>query len=122
MKKSLLKKICLCMGLLVICSNTALAKKVRYTSQALRDPFQNPFEIYTFVEEEQIEPSVVGSTLGHLRVQGIVWGTDMPQAIVNNTVVKVGEVIGGAEIVDIRKEGVYVLYKGGQYILRPIIK
>ena len=130
MKKSLLKKIIFCLGLLTFLlliltyplvraqikpkkSFTTKARKVRYTSQDLRDPFQSPFEM----GESPTEGPAVG--LPQLTVQGMVWGSKMPQAIINNTVVKVGEVIEGAEILDIRKEGVYVLYQGRQYILRP---
>ena len=75
----------------------------------------------TYVEKETPKPPEQYG-LAHLQVQGIVWGTEMPQAIINNTVVRVGEIIGEVEILDIRKEGVYVLYQGGQYILRSVIK
>lgn len=106
------------------------AKKVKYTSQDLRDPFKSPFEIEMESlgepppppPEEQPPPKQILSYLqSRLEVQGIVWGSETPQAIINNVVLKVGEVIGGAEIIDIRKEGVYVLYEGRQYILRPVI-
>ena len=45
----------------------------------------------------------------------------MPQVIINGMVLRVGEVIQGAEILSIRKEGVYVLHEGNQYILRSVI-
>ena len=129
MKKNLLKKIIFCFGFLAIgllivtyswslspaAPKIGLAKKVEYTSGNLRDPFESPFEMGDEVATE----SVVG--LPQLQVQGMIWGSAMPQAIVNNTIVKIGEIVDGAEILDIRKEGVYVLYEGKQYILRPII-
>ena len=59
--------------------------------------------------------------LSHLQVQGMVWSSKMPQAIINDTVVSIGEVIDDAEILDIRKEGIYLLYQGRQYIIRPSI-
>ncbi|MBL7085393.1 MAG: hypothetical protein ISS43_04730 [Candidatus Omnitrophica bacterium] len=132
MKKFLLKRSIFCLGFLASLTlfliyslnrvqaspQKETARKVKYTSYNLRDPFQSPFEM---VEAETIEPTVIGADLPHLRVQGIVWGSKVPQAIINNTVVKVGEIIEGAEIIDIRKEGVYVLYEEGQYILRPSI-
>lgn len=94
------------------------ATTVKYTSQDLRDPFQSPFEMGVGA----IEQPMVSPGLTHLKIQGIVWGSKMPQAIINNAVVGVGEVIAGVEILDIRREGVYVLYEGRQYILRPTIK
>ena len=132
MKKTLLKKLTFCLGFLSLLSlilTFSLAgaqlspkpglPKVEYTGQGLRDPFQSPFELYKPVEEPEEKPPPVIGGLSHLEVQGIIWDSKIPQAIINNTVVKAGEVIEGAEILAIRKEGVYVLYEGKQYILRP---
>ncbi len=136
MKRSLLKKIIFSFGFLStlslilthsllraqITSKVSSTETVKYTSQYLRDPFQSPFEIIKpkieGLEPTESEPTI-GYELPHLQVQGMVWGSKMPQVIINNTVVKVGEVIENAEILDIRKEGVYVLYEGRRYILRP---
>ena len=129
MKRNLLKKIIFCLGFLAVVSliltyslssNPAssrkeAAQKVEYTSGNLRDPFESPFEMGEQIQKE----TIVG--LPQLQVQGMIWGSAMPQAIVNNMIVKIGEIVDGAEILDIRKEGVYVLYEGKQYILRPII-
>lgn len=91
------------------------AKEVEYTSQDLRDPFRSPFEM-----EKVLDKGVAPEAgLSQLQVQGMVWSSKMPQAIINDTVVRIGEVIEGAEILDIRKEGIYVLYQGRQYIIRP---
>ena len=89
--------------------------KVEYTSEILRDPFRSPFEALSSPLDEV--PVEVG--LSHLTVQGMVWDSAMPQAIINNQVVKIGEVISEAKILDIRKEGVYVLYENKRCILRP---
>ena len=124
MKPYLFKKIVFCLGLLLLLPQKALAIQVSYTSQNLRDPFQSPFEMRLIAieeEEEQRPVEPIGYDLPHFSVQGMVWGTQMPQAIINNSVVKVGETIAGAEVLDIRKEGVYLLYQGRQYILRPVI-
>jgi len=135
MKESLLKKTIFCLGLLVllslllthpsvkaqVSSKKGGVKKVRYTGQGLRDPFRSPFEMEFVIEiEEPVKPAVEAD-LSHLKVQGMVWGSKLPQAIINNTLVRVGEIIEGAEILDIRKEGIYVLYEGRQYIIRPRI-
>ena len=135
MKKTLLlRKAIFCLGFLTLLSlilpfplpgaqlnpKPGFAEKVEYTSQGLRDPFQSPFEFFEPLEEPKEKAPVVGG-LPHLEVQGMVWGSKVPQAIINNTVVRVGEVIEGAEILVIRKEGVYVLYGGRQHILRPTI-
>ncbi|MBL7130170.1 MAG: hypothetical protein ISS45_01990 [Candidatus Omnitrophica bacterium] len=132
MKKSFLKKTIFTLGLLSLLlliltchlvraqvkPGSDSVKTVKYTSQDLRDPFENPFEMMT-----QPEPSkpTIGVGLSHLQVQGVIWGSKMPQAIINNVVVRIGEVIEGVEILDIRQEGVYVLYEGRQYIIRPVL-
>ncbi len=131
MKKSLSKKRFFCLWFFVVIlllSSSFLVeaqvkakknevKKVEYTSQDLPDPFRSPFEMEK-VLDKGVAPEV---SLSHLQVQGMVWSSKMPQAIINDTVVRIGEVIDGAEILDIRKEGIYVLYEGGQYIIRPNI-
>jgi len=94
---------------------------LEYTARPLRDPFESPFELMAvpLVKEEIEEESTIKYGLTNLRVQGMVWGTSMPQIIINDTILRIGEVIEGAEILSIRKEGTYVLHEGNQYILRP---
>ena len=129
MKKCLAKKAIFIFGslsilLLILAGNLVNAqsrpkslslKTVEYTSRDLRDPFKSPFEM----AKGELPESTMGAGLSHLKVQGMVWNSVMPQAIINNTVIKIGELIEGAEILDIRKEGIYVLYEGRLYILRP---
>ena len=95
---------------------------VIYTSRDLRDPFKSPFEMQGIpvVEDRPVVPEIEYG-LSHINVQGMVWGSKMPQAIINNQVVRVGEIIDGAEVLEIRQEGVYILYEGKQYIVRPKI-
>jgi hypothetical protein len=47
-----------------------------------------------------------------LELQGFVWQGREPQAIINNTLVRVGESVGGATIVSIERRGVTVEYRG----------
>ena len=133
MKKSLSKKRFFCLWLFVVIllllssflveaqvkAKKNEVKKVEYTSQDLRDPFRSPFEMEKVLDKGAGVAPEAG--LSHLQVQGMVWSSKMPQAIINDTVVRIGEVIDGAEILDIRKEGIYMLYQGRQYIIRPSI-
>jgi hypothetical protein len=50
-------------------------------------------------------------------VQGVIWGGIMPQAIINNKIVNIGDVIEGAEVIEISKKGVTLLYKKRKYTL-----
>ena len=94
--------------------------EVLYTSADLRDPFLSPFEKGESRAIQGAGPATV-PVLSNLKVQGMVWGSQMPQAIINNMVLSVGDVIEGAEIIDVRKDGVYLLFEGRQYIIRPHI-
>jgi len=60
-------------------------------------------------------PQVLQQNLPSLTVKGIIWGTSAPQAIVNDTVVSVGDVISGATIEGIAKSGVTVSFQGVEY-------
>lgn len=45
-----------------------------------------------------------------LEINGIVWNTKKPQAIINDQVVVIGDTIENSKIVDIRKDGVDVIF------------
>ena len=56
-----------------------------------------------------------------LTVSGIAWGGSYPRAIINGKIVKIGDTIEGAEILEIKKEGVVVSYKGQEFTI-PVAK
>ncbi|MBN3038028.1 MAG: hypothetical protein JW869_01265 [Candidatus Omnitrophica bacterium] len=94
--------------------------RVEYTAISLRDPFMSPDEmIIRPTQETKDDFPKIKVPLTHLHIQGMVWGSKSPQAIINNKVVRKGDVIEGAQVLDVRKEGVYLLYQDNQYILRP---
>jgi len=87
--------------------------KIEYKSEDLRNPFEEE-KIETKEEppeEKEAEP------LPALRVQGIVWGGSVPQAIINDKVVRVGDTIEGVRITDINKSGVSVFFGNRQHNL-----
>jgi len=85
---------------------------VEYRAENLRDPFKEPRQ------DKDREDGGSQAKLPDLQVQGIIWGTDIPQAIINNKVVKVGDTIaGGVRIVEINKDGVSVFFKNRNYNL-----
>ena len=63
-------------------------------------------------------PVVVTKKPPALRVQGIIWATGLPQAIVNNTVVSAGDEVSGIKVDSIRKDGVVVLFEGEKIHVR----
>jgi hypothetical protein len=84
--------------------------ELKYKSGQLRDPFQS------YLQKEETKPSVQGQgvsnlvqpkiNLDTLVVQGIIWGGKIPQAIINNKVLAVGDLIEGAKILSIDKGGI----------------
>lgn len=88
--------------------------EVQYNAQDSRDPFKGP-------SREQMVPAETSGygdkPLPALTVQGIIWGGKFPQAIINNKVVKVGDIIEDTRVVSIDKDGVTVFFENQQYKL-----
>ena len=94
--------------------------QVEYNVTNLRDPFEpEPFEEEVEVEDEQNDTNKIPtqSPLPPLDIQGIVWGGRLPQAIINNQVVKIGDLVSGVRVVDISKKGITVFYSGRQQLI-----
>lgn len=68
----------------------------------------------------RVEAVVDTSFLKEIKISGLVWNTDTPQAIINGKVVKVGDEIKGSKITSIRKDGVELTFKGLKYFLSII--
>jgi len=83
----------------------AETKDIKYFGVNYRDPF------LSFLPEERVEEKVEIITPPDLKLQGIVWGSPKPQAIINNTVLGKDDVIQGAKILEIKKEGIDFIYK-----------
>jgi len=94
-------------------TETIKRPKVDYTADNLRDPFQG-----VVVEEEG---KTVSSTTGKevplpsLAVQGVIWGSKTPQAIINRKVVKAGDTVEGVKIISIEKDSITAFYEGRQF-------
>ena len=53
------------------------------------------------------------------QVNGVVWDTKRPQAIINNQVVNIGDVVNGAQIVSIQKTGIDFAMNKKIYTIKP---
>lgn len=62
-------------------------------------------------------PPISVKTLG-LKLKGIVWDTERPQAIINDRVVDVGDTINQAKVMAIGPQGVELQYKGQKLTLK----
>lgn len=93
--------------------------QVEYKSSSLRDPFKEDVLKKGILEEEQPESDsqnqvLTPDILPEMDVQGLIWGGNFPQAIINNKVYKAGDTIDGAQIKDIAKDGVILNFSGGE--------
>ncbi len=82
-----------------------------------RDPFKDLFQLYLYrirlvKSEEKLE-----IPLPKLTIEGIIWNSDMPQAIVDGRVVRIGDVIKNVEIVNIEKRGITVNFNGEKVLI-----
>lgn len=93
---------------------------LEYKSEDLRDPFQS-----VFAQEGALPGQAGAGGLAQsgqreppsISVQGIIWGTTLPQAIINDQVVKIGDMIEGAKIIGIDKAGVNIIFQDMEYTL-----
>jgi hypothetical protein len=97
-------------------NDDVLITPVAYTSEQLRDPFEGyvldeaiPVDNVIYEEEAVVLPA--------LAIAGITWGSSYPQAIINDKVVKAGDMVGDVQVVSIAKEGLIFLYKKKQFIV-----
>ena len=85
-------------------------------SPQFRNPFVSPFPK---IKIEIPEPTIavitetsVEITPPSLTINGLIWNTDNPQAIVNDQVVGVGDTIAEVTILGIQRSGIQILYSG----------
>jgi hypothetical protein len=99
-------------------------KGISYSADSSKTPFKSPLE----VETKNIEVVEEDISLPLMAFQGMVWNSVRPQAIINDKVYDVNDIIRvniGMEeefpvkIMDITREGMYLRYKGKDFLVRP---
>jgi hypothetical protein len=92
--------------------------KIAYTVEEESVPFKSPFD-------EAVKNKESGEVilLPEMQFQGMIWKSSRPQAIINNKVYDIKDVIkvtdGEIEVKDINKDGIHLLYKNKEFIVRP---
>jgi hypothetical protein len=66
--------------------------------------------------KEPVKPKKLD--IPEMKVTGIIYGTDRPQAIINGEVVSVGSTIDGASIINIQKGRIDVRFEGSDITLK----
>ncbi|OGW71663.1 MAG: hypothetical protein A2047_00595 [Omnitrophica bacterium GWA2_41_15] len=98
-------------------------KEIVYAIEDDKAPFKSPFDEIT----ENKGPEEENVVLPEMKFQGMVWKSSRPQAIINSKVYDIKDVINvGAEglgeeikIKDITKDGIHLIYKNKEFIVRP---
>ena len=83
-----------------------------------KDPLKNIFaqfleRLRRRVPEKEIEKF----SIPDLNIEGLIWNSDMPQAIINGSVVKIGDYIEGVKIVGIDKKGITIEHEGQKVLI-----
>jgi len=92
--------------------------KIAYTEKDEEFPFKSPFD-------ETMEEKVSGDNilLPAMQIQGMIWKSSRPQAIINNKIYDVNDVIivteGKVEVKGIDKNGIHLIYNGTEFVARP---
>lgn len=60
--------------------------------------------------DEARQPPIPDVPLPSLKISGVLWNTNRPQAIINGQIVGIGDVVSGVKVVDIQKTGIAVLF------------
>ena len=98
-----------------------LRPPVEFTGEESKEPFldaisknKEPAVEVPVAKPVEKEPQ---PALPPLTIQGVIWGSSVPCVIINNQVVKQGELIGDVKVTKIDKQGIKLLYKGWDYSL-----
>ena len=123
MKVSLKKIIVLLISFLVIVSTSfaadvsentdAISDEIAYTGyKAKRDPFNIPAILINLTKKPHEVGRVQQRALPEVNIQGVIWSKRLPQVIINDKVMRVGDRIKEFEIREITKKGIVLFYKG----------
>ncbi|MFH1853982.1 MAG: hypothetical protein ABH815_01575 [Candidatus Omnitrophota bacterium] len=96
-------------------------KGVSYGADSQKIPFKSPLEDVKKIEATE------DISLPSMTLQGMIWNSRRPQAIINNKVYEINDIIDtgsqedefNVKIADITKEGIYLRYKGKDFLVRP---
>ncbi|PIW68239.1 MAG: hypothetical protein COW10_03635 [Candidatus Omnitrophica bacterium CG12_big_fil_rev_8_21_14_0_65_42_8] len=92
--------------------------KIVYAIEDESAPFKSPFD--ETVENKESAEIVL---LPDMQFQGMIWKSSRPQAIINNKVYDVKDVIsvtgGEVEVKGVDKDGIHLIYKNKEFIVRP---
>ena len=108
-----MKKLVILSTIIILASTYVIEASVEYKGEQYRDPFRN------YLPKADLERGKFQKQLSNIEVTGLIWNTDLPLAIINGKVCKIGDSVAGAKVIDINKKGVFLDCHGEIYMLRP---
>jgi hypothetical protein len=92
---------------------------IEYSADRMRDPFKS-YIVKPVEQPSQQETEVeVVRQVPSFSIQGIFWGGNFPQAIINDKVVKEGDTLQDAKIISITKERIRFLFANREISVVP---
>ena len=72
----------------------------------------NDFKTPVAVPQTMPKPMPIEKPIPHFHVKGLLWGVDHPYAVIDDKVVGINDIVQGARVKSIYKDGVDLTYMG----------
>ncbi|MDP8264254.1 MAG: hypothetical protein P9M12_02085 [Candidatus Aceula lacicola] len=129
-------------GLFLINGILEASESFNLTAAQTRNPFKSSLPKIKEIVEKIPEPINISSRASKLRpelrtspiqvekkpkpivkapvlvISGLIWNTALPQAIINQNIVTIGDIVEKSEIVNIHKGGVDILFSGAPFTIK----
>jgi hypothetical protein len=118
------RAVCLAATVVVVFFSVAAGQDndtaIDYTADDLRDPFQSYLIKEPLPNAAPSEkPVEVISPPPTFTIQGVFWGASFPQAIINDKIVREGDVISDAKILSITRDNIKFLFANREFSVSP---
>ena len=87
--------------------------------ETTKEPAPNQAKEQVSFEPIVNQQTIIEKPLPNVTINGIIWNSDRPQAIINGKITDIGDTISEIRITDIRKTGIDGLFDGRTVTLQP---
>ena len=102
--------------LMVLEGTAPVFAEVHYEGKGLRDPFTDPLDL-TPTKKDTMDYDIQGA-VSSLKLQGVLYGTQHPRAIINGKIYAIGDRLGAWKVTRVEKDNVVFSVSGKDYILK----
>lgn len=92
-------------------------KEIKYKADSALDPLMDKLSAYLASVVPVAKKEILDIKPPQLKITGLIWNTDRPQAIVNERVLSAGDEIEGAKLLSVTKNGINIEYKGVKFFI-----